>query len=111
MKILCLCNGGICRSVSMAGVLKYEYQKDALAASLDKNTPETLHLLMTWAERIVVMERGLVQLVPEPHHPKLILVNVGHDRWENPMDDDLLRIIAERVRRWEARGFTAGGEV
>lgn len=111
MRILCLCNGGICRSVSMAGVLKYEYKKDALAASLDCNTPETLYLLMTWAQRIVVMETSLVVHIPPDQTEKLVIVNVGHDRWKNPMDDDLLRIINDRVRAWEARGFTAGGEV
>jgi hypothetical protein len=95
----------------MAGTLRYEFGQDALAASLDKNTPETLHLLMTWAERIIVMERSLTELIPESHRIKMVLVNVGHDRWVNPMNDDLLRIVNERVRRWEARGFTAGGEV
>lgn len=112
MKFLALCNGGICRSVAMAGVLKYEHGKDALAASLDKNTEETLDFLMNWADRIVVMEEGLLVRILKPEHvAKTTLANVGFDRWENPMDADLLRIVNDKVSRWAFRGFTAGGQI
>ncbi len=55
-KWLVICRGGNTRSVAVAMLLKYKYQKDALTASIEKNSHYTLCMLTQWADHILVME-------------------------------------------------------
>lgn len=55
-KWLVACRGGNTRSTAIALLLKYKYGKDALAASIEKNTRTTLYMLTSWADKVLVTE-------------------------------------------------------
>ena len=104
-RFLCLCSGAVSRSVAMARALKYEAGKDALAAAVDKNSPETLKLLFGWADKIVAMHQDFAGRVPEAYRDKLVVVDVGEDRWNNPMQADLYGACCRVVQDWKTRQF------
>jgi predicted protein tyrosine phosphatase len=93
MKVLAVCQGGNVRSVSLAFLLKYRYGIDALACSFEKNSPETISMLCSWADSIVVMEPQFSQYIPEMFQNKIQVCNVGPDVWGNPLDPRLLELI------------------
>lgn len=92
MKILAVCEGGNCRSVATALLLKCNGY-DALACSWKDNSPETLAMLYEWAGAICVMEEYMAEKIPDQHRHKLTVIDVGPDRWCNPFDGELLGII------------------
>lgn len=73
---LVICRGGNTRSVAVAMLLKYKYKKDALTASLEKNAPNTLRMLMAWADRILVMELDHYKYVREHYSNKVELLDL-----------------------------------
>jgi predicted protein tyrosine phosphatase len=81
MKVLCMCQGGNCRSVACAYVLKYGYGLDALACGWQGNKPETLQMLFEWADLILVMQSHFIQHVPEQFHSRVRSCDVGEDVW------------------------------
>lgn len=93
MRILTVCQGGACRSVALANVLK-EAGHDALAVSHRYNSAPTILKLARWAERIVVMQPHMAKHVPAEHQEKVLVCDVGPDRWRNAMHDELQGICA-----------------
>lgn len=89
MKILCLCSAGAVRSVTLAFVLKFKYKHDALAASLDKNSDETLHMLYQWADKIVAVTEGLYDQIPLEYLDKSMFLDIGEDIWKQSLDPKL----------------------
>jgi hypothetical protein len=111
-KFLCLCNGGVVRSVTLAAMLKYWFHEDALAASLDRNMEETLIKLYEWADKIVVAEGWMGEKVPSIFYHKVRLVPIGLDRWgmsNHPdliaeiMRHDLPKILGVSKEEWDKR--------
>lgn len=103
-KFLCVCNGGVVRSVTLAAMLKYWWNLDAMAASIDKNVGDTMTMLCNWADVIVVMDGWMLGWFQEQYGntsfseqvmSKLKLVPVGPDKWGMSNHDDL---IAELMR-------------
>ena len=92
MRVLCLCQGGNVRSVALAFVLKYEYSEDALAASLEKNSPETLASMMEWAEKIFVVERWMLDWISKMHRDRVTVLEIGPDRWGNSLHPELVAL-------------------
>ena len=85
MKVLCLCAGGVSRSVGLAYLLKYYYGHDALACSYEHNSPETIDMLCNWADRVLTVMPDYVQYIPEKYHVKTTVYNLGLDRWLNAL--------------------------
>jgi len=107
MKILTMCRGGNSRSVGMAFLLKYKYNIDSLACGWEKNNPDTLEMLFNWADHILVMEDDFKKFIPEKFKNKLIVTDVGFDRWfsisKNLTDlcDSLIKDkLMNNVNRW-----------
>ena len=65
MKILCVCNGGNCRSVALAEVLKGVYGEEAISAGTYWIKGESMKALCVWADRIYMVEPFDAKL-PEP---------------------------------------------
>ena len=65
MKILCVCNGGNCRSVALAEVLKGIYGHEAVAIGTYWFSPTSQASFADWAERILFVEPRQAKL-PEP---------------------------------------------
>jgi len=80
-KVLVMCQGGNSRSVAMGYLLKYKYNFDAIACSLEKNSEETLQMLFEWSEKIILMQGYMMEHVPKEFHNKVIVTDVGEDVW------------------------------
>lgn len=96
MKIVCLCQRGNIRSVSLAFLLKDEFGQDAVAIGWQTAGEELSCLLFCWAERIIVMEDYMRAKVPERFSGKVLVCDVGPDHYGNSKHPDLLR----KVRDW-----------
>lgn len=97
MKILCVCRGGNSRSVTCAYLLKQVYGHDALAVSYKYNAPETLRMLCDWADKIVVMRLGIVQRIPAEFFYKILIADVGTDKWFHP-SNELMTLICKKLQ-------------
>lgn len=97
-KILCVCKGGDVRSVAMAYFLKHGKNEDAIAASYQFNSPETLKLLMDWADIIMVAEDYMRNRLPIGNASKVKSIDIGPDIWGNPFHPDLRNLIEERLK-------------
>lgn len=103
-KFLTVCEGGNVRSVSMAYTLKYDFSQDAIAFSFAKNSDEALKLLADWADYIVCMEPKFTSRF-EAWKAKVRVVDVGPDRWGNPLHSELYNIVAPVAQDWAGRNF------
>lgn len=105
MKFLTVCQGGNVRSVGLAFVLKYKHNQDAIAASWEKNSPETKEMLYNWADYIVVMQSKFKEHIPEQFHDKLRVVDVGEDRFGYAFHPDLQAFCTKVVDDWKTRDY------
>ena len=90
-KVLCVCQGGNSRSVACSFLLKYRYGCDALAASWETNSVETLTMLYEWADIIIVMQAEFEERVYLAYRDKVVVIDVGPDIWFNGLHPDLLK--------------------
>lgn len=106
MKILCCCYGGNSRSVSLAMLLKLNHgQRDVLAVGLGHTSEPTKRMLFDWADVVAVVgERSLFDLLPEDVRPKVVWVNIGPDRWFDPMHPDLTSRLLPVLDQWGRTG-------
>ena|SRR3990167_2814316 len=88
--ILCVCEHGNNRSVTMAWLLKYVENFEALTAGLAYHTPETLKMLFEWADVITVPEEKLLAMIPEEYNSKVKFYNIGPDEYPRPHNKELL---------------------
>ena len=101
MKFLCVCEGGTVRSGAMAHVLKYEHGQEAIAASWLKLSQETLDFLSEkWADRIILMQPRFLDKF-QKHLAKIKVIDVGIDRWVNPLHPELMGIVRKVAGAWE----------
>ena len=108
MKILCLCEGGNVRSVAAASLLKMNFNQDTLAAGWRWNTPETLELLFSWADKIILMQECFQDKVPSTHHNKVVVLDVGIDCYGTPFHPVLQENLNNRLQDWSNRGMPSG---
>lgn len=80
MKFLCVCDGGNVRSVAMAYALKMNEQ-EALAVGRLYTTKETMDMLSSWADQIILMEPHMIESIDPMFHKKIIVCDVGPDRY------------------------------
>ena len=88
-----MCQGGNCRSVAMAYILKYALNQDALACGYEKNSPQTLSMLYKWAEKIIVMQQDFTRCVDPSQRDKILTYDVGPDKWCNSFHPELLTML------------------
>ena len=100
MKILTVCQGGSCRSVAAAFLLKYELGfPDTVAMGVKVNSPETQNMLCRWADRIIVTgEQEIVQKIPRQFQDKIDFLDIGPDVWHNPMNVSLLDLLRPMMK-------------
>lgn len=56
MKILCVCDYGVNRSVHIAHVLKFRGNHDTLAVGINTSSPETIAMLADWADLVILTD-------------------------------------------------------
>lgn len=84
--ILCVCEHGNNRSVTMAFLLKYVDNFETLTAGLAYHTPETLKMLFEWADVITVPEDKLLELIPAEYKSKVKFYDIGPDVYPRPFN-------------------------
>lgn len=99
MKILTVCQRGNCRSVSLGYYLKdWKGYNDVVACGIQTTSPETFAMLAEWADKILVpAERSVWEMIPEKFRKKGVHIDIGADRWGNPMHPELLQLMAKIV--------------
>lgn len=87
MRFLCLCQYGHSRSVACCRVLQ---SKGHEAAALGWGTAlSAIPDLAIWADKIILMEPMFDRFVPVNQRHKVVVFNVGPDRWSNPYNVEL----------------------
>ncbi len=99
MKILTVCNGGNCRSVTLASMIKQE-GVEAISIGVRTSTKETVKLLADWADKIIVVADGQVmKRFPNGYAYKLIYMDIGKDKWEQAMHPQLVNKIKQALQQ------------
>lgn len=98
-KFLTVCEGGAVRSVAMAFVLKYEFGQEAVPVSHAKSSQESLDHFSAWADHIVLMQPHFADKFSK-WTQKLVVVDIGHDRWLNSLHPELQDIVSHIAQGW-----------
>lgn len=103
VKILTVCRAGLIRSSALANVLKLHFSPvDVLPCGIGTydtgrfNTEETLEMLFTWADKIIVMEEHYQWKIPEQWRKKVMVCEVGPDTYKSNTNPQLI----DKVYRW-----------
>lgn len=101
MKILTVCNGGNCRSVTLASMLKQDDKSvECLSIGVRTSSKATFRLLANWADKIVIVADGAVRKkFPEEFIDKLIWLDIGKDKWEQAMNPNLVKLIQKELKK------------
>ena len=88
-----------------------KYGHDVLVVGLGYNSPDTVKMLTDWADKIVVMQKELSDLVPADAKDKVVFADVGPDVWQDPSNADLrnrVKVIVDawRNEEWNLDSFT-----
>jgi predicted protein tyrosine phosphatase len=110
LKFLTICEGGNCRSVAMAMQIKQHGKQDAIACGWRWTSVETLETLIKWADVLVVMEGYFLDKLKEkgvviPDEKKVLVVDVGPDRYGHPMNMELNVPLNRLVLEWKAKNW------
>lgn len=89
-KILCICERGNSRSVALAYLLKDGLNQDAIAMGIHTAGDDTKEMLYQWAESIILVDKRLEEEIPEQYHHKMVIWDVGPDRYFLGFHPDLL---------------------
>lgn len=87
MRYLCVCQYGHSRSVAMVRAL-HHLQLQAVACGW-MTAPAALPTLCQWANSIVVLEASFVAHIPQEYRDRVVVCDVGRDRWSNPYHPEL----------------------
>lgn len=90
MKYLTICDGGNVRSHALAFYLKSQHGREAIAVGRLCVSPETMMMMCSWADRIVLMQPHMITSVPDEHLQKCRTVDVGPDRYGIWIHPDLI---------------------
>jgi hypothetical protein len=90
VRIVTVCEEGLNRSVAAKWLL--QWRNEVIAIGTARTSPDTLAMLWSWADRVILLDASLK---PQPPIPpaKLVLWDVGPDRWPRPMHPDLVSIL------------------
>jgi hypothetical protein len=96
MKFLCVCQWGHSRSVALCRVL-HHHGHVAIAVGIQRSG-DGLTVLSDWADHILTLETGFAEFIPPQYRHKVIDFHVGPDRWSNPYNQELLKLLEGMAR-------------
>lgn len=94
-KYLVICDGGNVRSHALAYKLKWVYHQQAIAIGRLNSTPETIEMMCEWADKIAIMQPHMAESVPEKYHDKIVVIDVGPDRWGVHVHPELNEMVTQ----------------
>lgn len=84
-RVLCVCAAGLVRSVALKDAVFFGWNNvDVLNCGVEHNKPETLAMLFTWADVILIVDDKLMPQIPEKFRSKTKIVPIGDDVWGSP---------------------------
>ena len=92
---LCVCQWGHSRSVCLTRVL-HEKGYQAVACGVS-GCPEAIRELSRAASHIFLLQPHFLDAIPYEERDKVIIVDVGPDRWVNPYNQELHQILKKLV--------------
>lgn len=99
MNYLCVCQYGHSRSVAMVRAL-HHVKLPAVACGW-MTAPQAMPTLCEWADVIVLMQESFRTYIQDEWADKIVVCDVGHDRWSNPYHPELSalcrRLAAEKL--------------
>lgn len=93
---LCVCQYGHCRSVALARCL-HSRKLNAVAVGTSTAGKETLRMLCIGAHRVLLLDDALAGSLPAEARGKTVSFHVGPDRWVNPYNQELAKILEGMV--------------
>jgi galactitol-specific phosphotransferase system IIB component len=90
MKVLTVCERGNSRSVALAYILKDHLHFDAIAVGIRTASINTFQMLCDWADKIILVDKVFVEEIPDQFHSKLVIYDVGPDRYFLGFSQELL---------------------
>ena len=100
VKIVTACSQGLCRSVGLADVLKLHFEPvDVIPVGLNSNSKETLTMLGNWCDHFIIMTESLRKRMPSGLENKILVCEVGQDRYKNSKHPELI----DQVWQWTRR--------
>jgi hypothetical protein len=93
MKFLCLCHYGHSRSVALCRVL-HARGHEAVPVGVG-TSPSAIPRLCLWADKVVCLQEGFAKHVPPGFAGKVVIMDVGPDRWSNPYNQDLQKVLGK----------------
>lgn len=94
-KWLCICQYGHSRSVALARRL---HRRGIPAVAAGAGTSEdAISVLSEWADVIAILEPHFIKAVPKHSQHKVVVFDVGPDRWKNPYSSELEEIIEQML--------------
>jgi hypothetical protein len=88
MRILVVCEHGNNRSVTIAQHIKY-WGHDVLTVGTETNSPGTVDMLVDWSERVIVVDRELLQRHAD--NSKVQYWETGPDIYPRPFNKNLMK--------------------
>jgi len=90
MRILTVCEQGNKRSVFTRNILHHKH--DVISFGIMTSTPETITMLCEWADKILLAEPNMVEMIPEVYRLKVdTRFTIGPDVWptyiQGPLKD------------------------
>lgn len=101
INFLCVCQYGHSRSAAMVRVL-HGRGHAAVALGVGTATPKIMNILSDWADVVCVMQPAFSESILPAYRHKVVVVDVGPDRWSNPYSQELLGILQ---READQRGW------
>ena len=99
MKILTVCNGGNCRSVTLASMIKQD-DVEAIPIGVRTSSKETFKYMTKWADYVVVVaDIDVRNKLPKGSEHKLIYMDIGKDKWEQAMHPQLVSKIRKALQQ------------
>lgn len=89
MKVLVVCRAGTIRSVALAHILRVLFKYDVIPVSGEYNEYKTKRNLCEWADKIIIVQEEYKKYIPLGYDKKLVLCNIGRDKWHDPFDTEL----------------------
>lgn len=99
VKYLCVCDGGNVRSHALAYVLHDLHGHEAIAVGRLRVSAETLETFCAWADKVVLMQPHMIESVPLAHREKVLVTDVGVDRFGIHIHPELLEM-AHGAAKW-----------
>lgn len=88
----------------MAYTLKYNFNQEAVPVSYAKLSQQSLDYFSKWADKIILMQPQFEDKF-KGWKEKLVILDVGPDRWLNPLHSEIQKIVSEIAQKWANASF------